>query len=154
MDILKNYLTERGGSIKADLIRKVLAADLLQLHTLPSQEEKNKEIARRRVLKLKGVCMSIPFSEVIMQGCKEGANLQRANHVINVEFNNISDCIKYGFIRGEKSKKLNIVWVCLNLETCQIPTSEYGSLAGYRDSYKHVFALLHFILHHVSLGRA
>ena len=37
MDMLKNYLNERGislsggGSKKADLIRKVLAADLLQL---------------------------------------------------------------------------------------------------------------------------
>ena len=56
MDTLKNYLTERGvtlsggGSRKADLIRKVLAADLLQLPTLPSQEEKSKEIARRRLL--------------------------------------------------------------------------------------------------------
>ena len=53
MNTLKNYLTERGvtlsggGSRKADLIRKVLAADLLQLPTLPSQEE----IARRRLLK-------------------------------------------------------------------------------------------------------
>ena len=74
MDTLKNYLTERGvtlsggGSRKADLIRKVLAADLLQLPTLPSQEEKSKEIARRRLLKLKVGCISIPFPEVILQG--------------------------------------------------------------------------------------
>ena len=39
MDTIKNYLTERGvtlrggGSRKDDLIRKVLAADLLQLAT-------------------------------------------------------------------------------------------------------------------------
>ena len=32
--------------------------------------------------------------------CKEGENLHRANHVINVEFNNISVCIKFGSIRG------------------------------------------------------
>ena len=85
-----------------------------------------------------------------MQGCKEGANLHRANHVINVEFNNISDSIKYGFIRGEKSQNC----ACLNLKTCQISASEYGCLAGYRDPCKHVFALFHFILHHVSIGLA
>ena len=51
VDVLKSYLTKRGvtvsggGSRKADLIRKVLAADLLQLPTLPSQDEKSKEIA-------------------------------------------------------------------------------------------------------------
>ena len=46
MDTLKNYLTERGvtlsdgGSRKTGLIRKVLASDLIQLPTSPSQEEK------------------------------------------------------------------------------------------------------------------
>ena len=74
MNTLTNYLTERGvtlsggGSRKADLIRKGLASDLLPLRTLPSQEGKSKEIARRRLLKLKVGCISIPFPEVIMQG--------------------------------------------------------------------------------------
>ena len=42
IDTLKNYLTERevtlrgGGSIEADLIRKTLFSDFLQLPTLPS----------------------------------------------------------------------------------------------------------------------
>ena len=57
-----------GGSKKADLIRKVLAADLLQLPTLPSQEGKRKEIEDRRLLKLKVGFISIPFPEVIQQG--------------------------------------------------------------------------------------
>ena len=49
MEKLKNYLTTRGvtvsggGGRKADLIRKVLAADLVQLPTLPSMEAKDKE---------------------------------------------------------------------------------------------------------------
>ena len=92
------------------------------------------------------------------KGCKEGANLHRANHVRNVQFNNISDCIKYGFIRGEVVPQTRVnekpykVWVCLNLETCQILTGECGCIAGYSESCKHVFALLHFIVHHVSLG--
>ena len=30
----------------------------------------------------------------------EGAILQHANHVRNVESNNISDCIKFVFLRG------------------------------------------------------
>ena len=34
-------------------------------------------------------------------GLKEGANLRRAKHVGNVEFNNISDCIKFVFLRGQ-----------------------------------------------------
>ena len=38
-----------GGGGKADLIRKVLAADLLQLPTLPSMEAKDKEINDRRL---------------------------------------------------------------------------------------------------------
>ena len=69
MDTLKNYLTSSGGGSRgADLIRKVLAADLLELRTLPSQKEKSKEIARRRLLKLKVGCISIPFPKIIMQG--------------------------------------------------------------------------------------
>ena len=192
MDMLKNYLNERGislsggGSKKADLIRKVLAADLLQLPTVPSQEGKRKEIEDRRLLKLKVGFISIPFPEVIQQGwmkvyvyfpdltmdclneyakksisekgCKEGENLQRAGHVRNVQFNNISDCIKFGFVRGEVVSQTRVnenpykVWVCLNLKTCQILTGECGCIAGYSESCKHVFALLHFVTHHVSLG--
>ena len=59
VDKLKNYLTTRGvtvsggGGRKADLIRKVLAADLLQLPILPSMEAKEKEITDRRLVKLK-----------------------------------------------------------------------------------------------------
>ena len=50
MHTLTNYLTERevtlsdGGSIRADLIQYVLAADLLQLPTLSSQEENIRNI--------------------------------------------------------------------------------------------------------------
>ena len=129
-DNLKNYLTTRwvtvsgGGGRKADLIRKVLAADLLQLAILPSMEAKEKEITDRRLVKLKVDGITIPFPEDIEdimkiyipdlsmdciiyyakksiseKGSKEGANLQHANHVRNVEFNNISDCIKFVFLK-------------------------------------------------------
>ena len=135
VDKLKNYLTTRGvtvsggGGRKADLIRKVLAADLLQLPILPSMEAKEKEITDRRLVKLKVDGITIPFPEDIEQGwmkdfvyfpdltmdcirdyakksisekgLKEGANLQHANHVRNVEFNNISDCIRFVFLRGQ-----------------------------------------------------
>ena len=74
VDKLKNYLTTRGvtvsggGGRKADLIRKVLAADLLQLPILPSMEAKEKEITDRRLVKLKVDGITIPFPEDIEQG--------------------------------------------------------------------------------------
>ena len=92
------------------------------------------------------------------KGFNEGANIQRANHVRNVEFNNISDCIKFVFLRGEVVTQTRVnekpykAWVCLNVETYQILTGECGCIAGYSESCKHVFALLHFVEHHVSLG--
>ena len=89
---------------------------------------------------------------------KEGKNLQLANHVRSVEYNNISDCIKYCFIRGEVVPQTRIsespykVWICMHTEVCEILTGECGCVAGYSESCKHVFALLHFIEHQVSLG--
>ncbi len=35
------------------------------------------------------------------KGFIEGMNLHNAKHVSHVEFNNISDCVDYCFIRGE-----------------------------------------------------
>ena len=78
VDKLNNYLTtggggggvtvSGGGSRKADLIRKVLAADLLQLPILQSMEAKEKEITDRRLVMLKVDCITIPFPEDIEQG--------------------------------------------------------------------------------------
>ena len=79
---------------------------------------------------------------------KEGANLQHANHVKNVEFNNISDCIKFVFLRGQVvpqtrvSEKPYKVWVGLNnLASCEILTGECGCIAGYSESCKHVICV-------------
>ena len=70
-------------------------------------------------------------------GLKEGANLQHANHVRNVEFNNISDYINFVFLRGQVvsqtrvSEKPYKVCVCLNnLASCEILTGECGRIAG------------------------
>ena len=175
---LMNYFTTRGvtvssgGGRKADLIRNVLAADLLQLPTLPSMETKDKEITDRSLVKLKVDGIAIPFPEDIEQGwmtdfvyfpdltmdcvrdyakksiteegLNEGANLQRANRVRNVEFNNISNCIKFVFLRGRVvpqtrvSEKSYKVWVCLNnLASCEILTGECGCIAVYSESCKH-----------------
>ena len=74
VDKLKNYLTTRGvtvsggGGRKADLIRKDVAADLLQLPILQSMEAKEKEITDRRLVKLKVDGITIPFPEDIEQG--------------------------------------------------------------------------------------
>ena len=88
----------------------------------------------------------------------EGMNLQRANHVHNVEVNNISECINYCFMRGKVVPQTRVsespydVWVCVSTSTLQVLTGECKCVAGYGESCKHVFALLHFVEQQVSLG--
>lgn len=88
----------------------------------------------------------------------EGMNLNNAKHVSNVQFNNISDCVNYCFLRGEVVPQTRVressynVWVCVNSSTCQILTGECACIAGYGESCKHVFALLHFVESKVALG--
>ena len=90
---------------------------------------------------------------------REGMNLNSANHVSNVQFNNISSCIKYVFVKGIVVPQTRIsenpyqVWICLNCETCEILTGECGCIAGYSEACKHVFALLHFIETIVTSGK-
>ena len=62
VDSLRNYLTTRGVKVagedrKADLIRKVLAASLLNLPEAPSVDEKCEEISQRRTSKLTVGCI-------------------------------------------------------------------------------------------------
>jgi hypothetical protein len=131
VDSLRNYLTIRGVKVagehgKANLIRKVLAASLLNLPEAPSADEKCEEISQRRTRKLIVGCIKLPFPEELessswmkevlpqinisnlkdyaqksqsQKGFIEGVN--NAKHVSHVEFNNISDCVDYCFIRGE-----------------------------------------------------
>lgn len=74
VDSLRNYLRIRGvavsgeGNRKADLVRKVLAASILDLPPTPSTEEKCKEISRRRTCKLTVGCIKIPFPEDLKLG--------------------------------------------------------------------------------------
>ena len=63
------------------------------------------------------------------------------------------------FLRGQLVPQTRVsenpykVWVCLNnLASCEILTGECGCIAGYSESFKLVFALLHYVEHHVSLG--
>ena len=82
---------------------------------------------------------------------KEGPNLSNGNHVSNAEFNNIAECLKYCFMRGEVVPQTRIseshykVWVCLNSITCAILTGECGCAAGLSEACKHVFALMHHV---------
>lgn len=192
IEALRKYLSVRGvplsggGGRKADLIQKILAAQLLQLPVLPSLEEKSKEIQDRRHAKLSVSCIKIPYPEELMlgwmreyvyfpdittacikeyatksiseKGYREGHNLMLADHVTNVEFNNISSCLKFCFIRGEVTPQTRIgetpykVWICVNHDSLEILTGECCCIAGYSESCKHVFALLHFIEHKVALG--
>ena len=88
---------------------------------------------------------------------KERLNLNFANHVSNIEVNNIFPCIKYLFIRGKVVPQTRVsedsysVWVCLNDES-DVLTGECGCIAGYSESCKHVFALLHSVEQHVTRG--
>ena len=174
---MRNYLA----------IRKVLAASLLNLPEAPSVDEKCEEISQRRTSKLTVGCIKLPFPEELessswmkevvylpeitisnlkdyaqksqsQKGFIEGINLHNAKHVSHVEFNNISDCVDYCFIRGEVVPQTRVrespyrVWVCVNSSTCQMLTGECACIAGYGESCKHVFALLHFVENKVALG--
>lgn len=188
---LRKYLVARGvplrgGVRKADLIKKVLAAELLGLSVSSSLEDKQEEVNRRRASKLTIGCIKIPFPESIasgwmkefvyfpdlttkyiqdyaeksisVKGMKEGENLMNGGHVKEVQFNNISECLRYCFIRGRVVPQTRInespysVWVCLNVTTCEVLTGECGCIAGFSESCKHVFALLKFIADKVAKG--
>ena len=160
---------------------------LLNLPEAPSADEKFEEISQRRTSKLTVGCIKLPFPEELkssswmkevvylpeitvsnlkdyaqkslsQKGFIEGMNLHNAKHVSHVEFNNISDCVDYCFIRGKVVPQTRVrespyrVWVCGNSSTCQILTGECACIAGYGESCKHVFALLHFVEHKVALG--
>ena len=175
-----------GGIRKADLVTKCILTDQLQLPVLSTVPEKVEEIQTRREQKLKDGYVQIPFPEELTSGwfsdlcyypdltldClkdyakrsvaekafKEGLNLNNGNHVSHVEFNNIAECLKYCFIRGEVVPQTRIgesrykVWVCLSSISCAVLTGECGCAAGFSEACKHVFALLHHIEHHVTLG--
>ena len=80
-------------------------------------------------------------------------NLHRANHVHNVEVNNTSECMNYCFMRGKVvSESPYDVWVCVSTSTLQVLTGECKCVAGYGESCKRVFALLHFVKQQVSVG--
>ena len=88
----------------------------------------------------------------------EGMNLQIANHVHNVEVNNIFECINYCFMRGKVVPPTRVsespydVWVCVSTSTLQVLTGECKCEAGYGETCKHVFGVLHFVEQQVSLG--
>ena len=108
-----------------------MLTDQLQLPVLSTVPEKVEEIQTRREQKLKDGYVQILFPEELTSGwfsdlcyysdltldClkdyakrsiaekafKEGLNLNNGNHVSHVEFNNISEYLKYCFIRGSCS---------------------------------------------------
>ena len=175
-----------GGIRKDDLIRKCVFVQDLLLPVLMSPEKKTQEIKSRRLQKLKTDHIQIPFPDELVtawvagsscfpdvtidclqnyavksisrKGFKEGLNLQNAQHINNVEFNNISDSLRYFFVRGQCVPQTRIgekpynVWVCLNTEPCEVLTGEFNCIAGYSEACKHDFALLHHIASEVALA--
>ena len=81
------------------------------------------------------------------KSAKEGKNLYENGHVSEVEFNNISNCLKFCYVRGKVVPQTRIgenpytEWVCLNTTNGDILTGECGCLAGYGESCKHVSSL-------------
>ena len=90
------------------------------------------------------------------KSAKEETNLYESGHVSDVEFNNISDCLKFCYVLGKVVPQAGIgenpytVWVCLNTTDGDILTGECGCLAGYGENCKHVSSLLHYMEYEVS----
>ena len=61
----------------------------------------------------------------------EGMNLQRANHVHNVEVNNISECINYCFMRGKVVLQTRVSKS--PYDVLQVLTGECKCVAGFMD---------------------
>ena len=133
VDDLKKYLQQRGVPIgnnirKAVLVEKVIFAQKLELQILPSQGEREKEIALSKAQKLNIDGVQIPHPNEIqnnwmtgseylpsvlasnvenyaqlntaLKASREGRNLLFSNHVRSVEFNNITSSLKYCFVKG------------------------------------------------------
>ena len=89
----------------------------------------------------------------------ETASLADKGNSAYCKFHNIAECLKYCFIRGEVVPQTRIeesrykVWVCLNSIPCAVLTGKRGCAAGFREACKRVFALLHHMEHHVTLGQ-
>ena len=92
------------------------------------------------------------------KSAKEGKNLYESGHVSEVEFNNISDCLKFCYVLGKVVPQARIgenpytVWVCLNTTGGDILTGECGCLASYGENCKHVSSLLHYMEYEVRVG--
>ena len=175
-----------GSCRKAQLIQKVVYAEILELPVLPSKMERVTEISKSRVAKLTVDGVKIPFPEQLssqwfsgsqyfpsltvdvisqyaektcsMKGFREGKNLLFSGHVNSVLFHRITDTIKFCFIKAKVVPQTRIleepysVWVCLRNDCSFIKTAECACVAGYSQSCKHVFALLHYIENEVKLG--
>ncbi|XP_065675627.1 uncharacterized protein LOC136091843 [Hydra vulgaris] len=88
---------------------------------------------------------------------KEGHSLYSSDHVTSVSFNNLSDAVKFCYLKGTIVPQTRIndeeyeSWVCLN-KNGSILSAECKCIAGYGESCKHIFALLLFVEEHVRLG--
>ena len=90
-----------------------------------------------------------------MKGFREGKNLQFSGHVSSELFHQKTDTIKFCFIKFcfIKAKvvpqtRIGGTIFCLGMSAecfSFIKTAECACVAGYSESCKHVFALLHYI---------
>ena len=170
---------------KRDLVSKVYHACRLDLPLCSTKEQDDAQIKARQKEKLfiDGISLPLPkelenwlsgshnFPDITMndielylsksndrKSAKEGKNLYENGHVSEVEFNNISNCLKFCYVRGKVVPQTRIgenpytVWVCLNTTNGDILTGECGCLAGYGESCKHISSLLHYIEYEVRVG--
>ena len=113
---------------KGDLISKVYYASRLHLQLCSTKEQEEAEILARRKGKLLMDGISLPFPEDLAnwssgsqyfpdttmtdietylfenndrKSMKEGKSLYESGHVSDVEYNNISECVKFCYVRGK-----------------------------------------------------
>ena len=162
---------------KANLIEKVVFAQELDFPIQSSQEEHKKEILNTNHSKLNIDGVHIPHPNDIKENwitgseylpsiilnnideyaelnsakkaSKEGRNLLFSGLVISVQFNTITSCQKYCFIKGVVIPQTHVnenpysVWVCIH-DDGSILTGECCCVAGLISSCKHVFAISNY----------
>ncbi|XP_065671920.1 uncharacterized protein LOC136089769 [Hydra vulgaris] len=161
---LKEFLQARSiplgqNPARAKLLKNVLYASVQLPHP---NEIGNWVIHKEIVIKLLPTTTysdieTYAFDTHSSKALKEGHFLYSSDHITSVSFNNLSDAVKFCYLKGTIVPQTRInneeyeSWVCLN-KNGSILSAECKCIAGYGESCKHIFALLLFVEEHVRLG--
>ena len=139
---------------KPNLLLKVYHASRLHLPLCSTKEQDDVQISARRKEKLFIDGISLPFPEKLdnwlkrsyhfpdmmmsdmeaylsknnnRKSAKEGKNLYERGHVTEVEYNNISDCLKFCYVRGKVVPQTRI---CGSAKVPGMETFLWGSVGA------------------------